>query len=531
MDWMGLLPRLSLSNGRYPMFGWLVVAIMAVLGFVIELALTAPRGPGMSTDSVNYLAAADSLARGDGFLTFTGQPFVSFAPLYPVVLAAPKVVLEADPIATARILSGLASAGTILLTALLFWECMPSSRWWGILAGLSVLLSASFLVLYANALSDPLFIVLVLLFLLAARRYIEHRSKKVLLLLGLLGALAALVRYAGLPLILVGSLIILFAYPATPVKKALAAAIFTVLSAAPLAVWIVRNSLLVGLPFGFRDPSEWAPLDTASDLTIKASRWFLPFGLPLAFSALLIVVVLAAALLWPTPSNLIKRARSIMAAQPILAPALAFMVLYSLGLLLTVEAVEHIGIAYDDRYYLPLYVPLLLLICLGVRAGVHRRVRPTSAITAETVLLAGFAIWLLYPAFGGARLVRRALARGWVPFYNIYQTPAFLDSDVARWLAEGEASTDEPLFSNQPAAAYLALREPVEPSPINRNASGISIPLQAYCGLWPPEEGAVLIWYAPKRDTAFSLEELATLAELQPVQTTEHSGIYLARRR
>lgn len=144
---------------------------LALGAFTLEFLLTAQRGPGISTDAVQYIAAADSIAQGRGMLTFTGAPFINFGPLYPFILAVPAAVLGVDPIITARIFNALSLSFIVILTALLAWEMLPSSRLWGILAALSILLSPGLLILSANVFSDPLFIGLTLLFLLILWRY------------------------------------------------------------------------------------------------------------------------------------------------------------------------------------------------------------------------------------------------------------------------------------------------------------------------------------------------------------------------
>jgi hypothetical protein len=145
----------------------------------------------------------------------------------------------------------------------------------------------------------------------------------------------------------------------------------------------------------------------------------------------------------------------------------------------------------------------------------------------ESVVMVAFAVWLVYPGLVGARLVRRTAIRAWIPYYNIYQSPLFMDSEVTRWLQEGVARGYALIYSNQSAAAYLALRRPIEPSPLNRDRYGNPLPLETYRGVWPRGEDALLLWYEARKDTAFPLEDLAKLADLEPLRTSEQAGIYI----
>jgi len=509
---------------------WPLLLLLSAAGFAVVMGLTAPRGPGVSTDAVQYIAAADTFAQSGRFLTFTGRPLVNFPPLYPLLLASSRLLFGIDPVVSARVMNAFAFSATILLAGLVFWVLMPSSRWWGTFASLSVLVSPSFLALYTNILSDPLFIVLTLLFLLAAQRYLHTASPRLFLGVAFICALAALTRYVGVTLIVPGLLLISYSNWPSRRERISKAALFVCVSLAPLAVWLVRNVSLVGLPFGYRDPTERLPLGNASDLTTKVAHWFIPDGVGApAFYCLLVVVLMLIILAGRKAATRMNGARHFLSAQPASIMVGVFLMAYSAALLLSIETPEHIGLVFDDRFYLPMYVPIVLLLCLLIRRVLLTMLPPSLAHKGEMFLIIAFSVWLLYPGFFGARLAWRSAARGWIPYYNIYNTPRFLDSDVTGWLQEGVATQYPLVYSNQSAAAYLILRRPVEASPINRGRDGERVPLNSYRGVWPQQDGALLLWYEAKKDTAYPLDQLARLAYLDPLRSSEYAWIFIVR--
>jgi hypothetical protein len=53
----------------------LIYALFAAVGFLIVIFATDKFGPGISPDSINYIAAARSFANGQGFQQYDASPF------------------------------------------------------------------------------------------------------------------------------------------------------------------------------------------------------------------------------------------------------------------------------------------------------------------------------------------------------------------------------------------------------------------------------------------------------------------------
>jgi len=62
------------------------VGLLGLAGMALVLLDTRNNGPGLSLDSREYLAAAESLLAGRGYRAVGGNPFVHWPPLFPTVL-------------------------------------------------------------------------------------------------------------------------------------------------------------------------------------------------------------------------------------------------------------------------------------------------------------------------------------------------------------------------------------------------------------------------------------------------------------
>lgn len=162
-------------------------------------------------DSMSYIGAAESL-HGQGTLRIpmadwndadSTSSLQQFPPGYSIVLAAARR-LGATAMQAPRIVAALASAGSILLLVAVFVWCRVG--WWS-LAAPFVLLSVRGVTSGAlTALSEPLFVVTVLLTLCLMVRY-PHRAWTY----GLAAACGSMVRYVGVALV-ASAVVYAFAY-------------------------------------------------------------------------------------------------------------------------------------------------------------------------------------------------------------------------------------------------------------------------------------------------------------------------------
>jgi len=200
-------------------------------------------GLGVSYDSVVYVQASQHLGsialpqpRDHG-----GRALYWWAPVYPVVLN-----VFGGGYSGARILNSLLLLIGGLLVGVIAWRAVGSLA--GVTAGALYAFSPAVFAAHLNLLAEPLYLVLAVasLALIAARRAT---------LGGLATAAAVLTRYAGLPLIAVGALLL----------RGRDRLRFLVTSLAIYVAWLIRNEIAAGQTTGrqfrWHPPSESSVAD------------------------------------------------------------------------------------------------------------------------------------------------------------------------------------------------------------------------------------------------------------------------------
>ena len=222
-----------------------------------------------------YVGAARSLASGAGFYLIYTQPpypFSHWAPLYPLILAAPAR-LGMDPAQAARAANSISLALTVFLTGLIARRHCGRA---GVLAALLVLFSRDIVDIHSQALSEPLFTTLLLASVLLLLLYLGSGHTKHLLWLSAIIGLALLTRYAGAFLLISATLtiVVLGGGRWPKVRQVLLA---TALSALPVAAWVVRNIVASRAALGERQILFHAPqLHHFADLLTTLTLWFVP---------------------------------------------------------------------------------------------------------------------------------------------------------------------------------------------------------------------------------------------------------------
>ncbi|OGT27944.1 MAG: hypothetical protein A2Z17_00730 [Gammaproteobacteria bacterium RBG_16_66_13] len=219
---------------------------VALLG-TYALKKATPYGLGLVNDTAAYVAGAEGFLEGRGYSRLSGggeiRPITHFPPFYSAVLAAFGWA-GIDMLLAARIIALALFAATIVLAGLLAYQ-LTASAWLAVLASGLVAASDGLLGVYALALSESLFLVLLLVtFLLVSRSSLEARG----LWLGLAGiciALACLTRYTGVAL-LAAAVLAIVVPPNDPRARWRATAALTLPTIVFVGAWLTRNILVAG---------------------------------------------------------------------------------------------------------------------------------------------------------------------------------------------------------------------------------------------------------------------------------------------
>ena len=484
----------------------LLIAAIALLGAAHALARQIGYGVGLYADSINYIAAARSLLAGDGFANYGGDPYILYPPLYPLLLTTGLGALDPAQIAAAlnAPLFGITifAVGCYLLRRL-------ASRPLAIWATLTLALAIPLADIASFAMSETAFILAATLALISADRYLRQDSANIpaLLWMAAFCALAWQTRYIGIAVVgVAGIALLLRPGPSIP-RRAQRAAIFALITALPMAAWLLRNYLATGALIGSPLPVQYSLPDALADIQTAIDAWSY-FDLPLipndepALQILIAIAVASAAVLLamrlfaprkspPSPATERRPPADRLTALLFGGFALAY-----LAALLASAALGRAWHGIEPRYLLPIYVPLLIVATVALDnalAAAHSRYpqRPPWTPQLQTALAltlsVALAIWLAAQIAPAIRDVALANAGG--PERG-FAAKAWTTSDTLRHIRQnplaGETYSNYPimLYYHNPAdAAYNLLPAPECP-PASSAPIQATLPLPLAANNW-----------------------------------------------
>ena len=280
----------QIQNTSKRLFGWLKInydiPLLIALGVVGSLLLwvNTPWGIGVGYDSVFYLSAAENFLDGLGLSRIDGYQNIvyltHYPPLYALILAAARYLTASESIAVmARALSAL-SFGLLIILIGITVRTFTGSKAAAVLSALFALSSPFLLDVHLMAMSEPLFLVFLILMLLTLSRFLNGRKYVWLVISGAIGALVYLTRYVGLTAITTGVIAILLFGPGKMGRRTKDALVFSFFGIFPILIWYARNYILTGTTtnrsFAFHPPTSERLL---SGLAVIYA-WILPGGIP-----------------------------------------------------------------------------------------------------------------------------------------------------------------------------------------------------------------------------------------------------------
>lgn len=415
---------------------WVLTAILvlAAAGSAIVLILTS-QAMGTTSDGVNYIMSARSLLAERDYLACSRAPLVLQPPLYPTVLAV-SGLLGIEPFAGARLINAV-TVGLIIFASGWLFRTYLRSPLFVVLATFSVAIAWPILISAIFVLSEPIFTLLCLLFVIQLRRVLLRPSLGRVAALVVLASLGWLERYIGVSLVLIGGLAMVFAVRGQPFAKRLGIAIgFGVVSSLLPGLWLLRNYLLTGRPMGNRPAS----LNNVGSIPDVIASWFDPAsnnGVAFLIGLTLIVVIILT-LYYGRYRRFGLRGWN--AIVPL--PVVLFLTLYSIFFVGTVALSE---VSIDNRMLSPVY-PFLMCVIFVVAEALAERLDKRLPGRIGTVVVAGMIIGALSLPVGKLQreLNLLPLSDEWAGF----STVAFQRSAVTEWAMT--ASADATLFSNLP---------------------------------------------------------------------------------
>lgn len=521
--------RVLTTDVKYRLF----LAMLAAIALLLVAVTTSKYGAGVSSDAARNLSTADSLLQGRGFVDMLGAPLLLWPPLYPLLLAGLSLISGLGTFQAAWYLNAVLLAINVWLSGWLLYLIFRSRPVLALVGTLIVLLSRSLLSIHANVASEPLFETLLLLFLIAAGRFLETGGSRALWIMFVLAGLATVQRYLGVVLIGVGGIVAVRKFGIRHMGRAAFPAVASVL---PIGAWtLIHNYPLSGTLFGPRDLGAMNPLENIGLALTKIMWWFVPRVGPLDYLLLhpwlplvgvgLILLVLNRRPNWSSwLADLL---------QPHLWPGLLFSVVYFFLLAFTVVTADHLDLT-SDRYYvviLPIVVAFLLVTLDRLIAPHIRLTRPLSTCAYAAVALA----WSVYPVYGLQAYLRQALIQGEPTNYNIANSANFREMGVVkageRLLAQDPSGL---VYSNYLNIVWFIYRHPVQALPFENASLSRADRLAALKVNYPgwPEQSGYIIWFRPNQyHHIVAPDELATLTPLKLLYADETGEIYYVQAR
>lgn len=323
-------------------------------------------GIGIQHDSIFYLTAAKNLAVGKGLSWFGDggelKPLAHFPPLYPMILSA-FFALGMEAGEAARWLAAILFGANVTLIGTLAYY-FSSRLWAGFLASLLASASSVLLGIHVIALSEPISLLLTLLFFALLSNYIAAPKKTLFIAYTLLAALSCLSRYIGIVVLGTGFVCLLFMSNRNLRCKLRDAASFSLLAIIPLCLWLFRNVLITGTATNrvlrFHPPQKLI----IAKFTQVAVGWFNPYDL--AFRSDIAIMLALLLLLGYRMSRLWIDRKSHQSRSFYFAFSLVLYSAFYLGFLVFSITFYDASTPIDNRILSPIYACLLILIVLIV---------------------------------------------------------------------------------------------------------------------------------------------------------------------
>jgi 4-amino-4-deoxy-L-arabinose transferase-like glycosyltransferase len=492
----------------------IALSILGLTAFGLILFLINKSGAGLSTDSIGYISAARNIASGHGFKCFDGVYYVLQPPLYPLLLTVPKFLFNIDPLVSAGFLNAVIFGCIVYLSGLLFHKHFVSFSL-ALLGVILTLVSHTMIAVSMMVYSEPLFILLILLFLYYINDYLEEGKLKTLIILSVAASLACMTRYIGVILAFTGAVGILFLRKDEIKTKIQHLFIFGFISGAPLCIWAIRNLILSNSLLGWRSGSSYTVTENVNFVYNTILPWYWPVNLTGYHSVFMLIIPAGLALV--IIGYIKAHGSEHRPALRRMLPFLIFVVCYVAFLVISsaTTAYDQIG----ERLLAPVRIAtifILLFIGDSVIPIIENRFHWKQN---KSLFVCIVVIWMLYPSWLTAFTIGNLME----PAEWEYNSKVWKNNAAIQYLNQNTAyKTKYPLYSNTPEAVYAYTGAETKwcPAKTMYNSPQIVSSTHSLKGIWPVEDTVCLVWCdRTKRKYLFSLEEIKQTANI--IQTIQ----------
>ncbi len=332
----------------------IVAGLIGLIGTITILSLTVQHGTGITPDSVAYISVARNFADNNAFITYNGSDLILQPPFYPIISALIKKILLIDPQVSTSYVNAILFGLIIYLSGSFLLKYLKSYAL-SILGTISILISYALVQVSLMALSEPLFILLILLFIYHFDKFSLKQDYTSLFFLSIWASLACLTRYTGIVIILTGIILILSQQKSNLRKKFLQSFVFILITVLPIGIWIIRNYFISGTTTGQRAESSYSLSQNLRFFYDTILLWYLPADS--IFIYLILFTFLSAAwilfkLNFDRPYNFKINYK--------IVPSVLFVLFYSSFIIISSTTTAYDRIS--DRLLSPIYIPAVFIL-------------------------------------------------------------------------------------------------------------------------------------------------------------------------
>ncbi|MHC1738878.1 MAG: ArnT family glycosyltransferase [Ignavibacteriaceae bacterium] len=494
--------------------------VLGATGGIVLILLINSYGVGLTPDSVAYISVARNILNGRGFIGFDGSHFLLQPPLYPILLVVIKKIFFLDPLISAGYLNACLLGIIVYYSGLIFNKNLKSFLL-TIAGTISIMISFVFIQIFLIALSEPLFILLILLYLYYFDVYREKGDITSLLFFSIAVALACLSRYIGVILILTGSISI-FIWRIKPFKEMFRhLLIFWFITSLPIGLWIIRNYYQSGTLTGERAASSYTLSENMLFLFNRVLKWFLPVQIN-GEQLFVFILIISAGIF--TGIIFISKYKEKGLLLKKTGPVLLFIFFYVFAILISSSTTAYDKI--DNRILSPIFVPLILLMFIIPDRVITSLSRYLYPRLTTILLLVGISFWMNYHLTRTVYNISKFIAQSG----EEYGSKAWKENPVIKYLKEHkEFESEYSLYSNVPEAVYILANIETKWSltkTLYNSPKLINIDPGAERN-WYKDNKAVLVWFNNvDRHFLFDLDELKKFNNMGEIVQLKDGQIY-----
>jgi hypothetical protein len=493
--------------------------VCGLIGAGIIFYLIIQHGAGTTPDSVYYISVARHIADGIGIIGYDGYYLVLQPPLYPLLLAGIKVVLLIDPFLSAGYVNSIIFGLIIFVSGLLFLKYL-NSYVLVLLGTISILISYVFVQLSLMALSEPLFILLIILYLYYLGMYQSNGKIFPLILFSIAASMACLTRYIGIILIIAGVISINIQGIKSFKTKLKHLTVFLLITCLPIGLWFIRNFFISGTFVGKRADSSYTVFDNLRFAFNTFLQWFMPVQITniQLMLAGIVLIVLAGVLIRPVRKNILNVLKEV---HQVLIP----IILYS-GMIIissTTTAYDHIA----NRLLSPIYVPVFLLLLFICDKILNRLSKYYNRAVVISIFSLSIMAWMIYPVWNSEYIINDYNQHSGFGFSSYYWD----NRETINYLLKNKMLENKyTIYSNVPEAVYLFTNKKAMWSPAKTfyNSPQRINPDSSLYEFGNGNEKLCLVWFSKIHDRKFlySLGELKKAVRMKKIAQFKDGEIY-----